>query len=304
MKYNGTVAPTHDEILDAVKAQMASKGLEFVDATVSAGVITMEFKGANGSRFVKYTPASAPSISTVTNSEDLEKALESGADKVVLNGDATLSDGIPADTAVEVTEGKTLTLTGNKTVSSPVTGKGTTEITGTIKAGSNIMTSEVVVGPEASVNGTIGDADSGNPSNLTFSKDVDEITSAWNVSGSITIDHDITVANGGKLNAPELVVEKGKELTFAKNSTLTTVHVTMKAGSILTAAVGDGVSYTFTKQVELWFVGADEDGDTLENPYVQISWAGGDTACQQSDETRKTIRNIINAMIALDEADG
>ncbi len=302
VKYNGAVAPTHDEILDAVKAQMASKGLEFVDATVSAGVITMEFKGANGSRFVKYTPASAPSISTVTNSEDLEKALESSADKVVLNGDATLSDGIPADTAVEVTAGKTLTLTGNKTVSSPVTGKGTTEITGTIKAGSNIMTSEVVVGPKASVDGTIGDADSGNPSNLTFSKDVDEITSAWNVSGSITIDHDITVAGGGTLNAPELVVEKGKELTFAKKSTLTTVHVTMEAGSILTAAIGDGVSYTFTKQVELWFVGVDEDGNTLDDPYVQISWAGGDTACQQSNETRKTIRNIINAMIALDES--
>ena len=302
VRYNGTVAPTHDEILDAVKAQMASKGLEFVDATVSAGVITMEFKGANGSRFVEYTPASAPSISTVTNSEDLEKALESGADKVVLNGDATLSGGIPDDTAVEVTAGKTLTLTGNKTVSSPVTGKGTTEITGTIKAGSNIMTSEVVVGPKASVDGTIGDADSGNPSNLTFSKDVDEITSAWNVSGSITIDHDITVAGGGTLNAPELVVEKGKELTFAKKSTLTTVHVTMEAGSILTAAIGDGVSYTFTKQVELWFVGVDEDGNTLDDPYVQISWAGGDTACQQSNETRKTIRNIINAMIALDES--
>ena len=212
----------------------------------------------------------------------------------MLNGDATLSDGIPADTAVEVTEGKTLTLTGNKTVSSPVTGKGTTEITGTINAGSNIMTSEVVVGPEASVDGTIGDTDSGNPSNLTFSKDVDEITSEWNVSGSITIDHDITVANDGTLNAPELVIKKGNTLSFVKGSTLKAMHITMKAGSTLCEA-GAEMEYTFTEDTEIWFINS-VDG-TAVDPFIRIVWGKNIAACNPSSSgTYKTIRNIITTM--------
>ncbi len=224
---------------------------------------------------------------------------------VSVPGDVKAPVSVDAGGKVEI--GSDATEENPSQVTEPVTGGGTTEIAGPTNGGNNVMTEEVVAKPGSSFTGTIGDADSGNPSNLTFSAEVDEVDSVWNVSGSVTVDHDIDVTSTGGLNAPEIVVKAGKTLNLDKTSTFSTMHITMKAGSTLAYyATSNGKddpdgTYTFTKDTEIWYVNKDEDGTALDDPYVQITWAGGDTACAQSSSGwYKTIRNIINAMKDLD----